>query len=335
MTMRTRLLISRRSLLRSAAASAAFTAAAPAFAQSGAWPDRNLKLIVPYPAGGSTDVLFRILAEKLKDKLGQPIVVENRPGASGNSGIDAVAKSAPDGYTIGAATVGHFAINQYLFARMPYDSEKDIVATTLTYELPNVAVVAANHVPAKTLQEFIAWAKARPNGISIGSPGPGTTPHLSGVLFAARTGVNAVHVPFRGAAQTIPAMLSGDVTFAVDNLASYVSQIEAGTMRALATTSAERWPTLPNVPTMAEAGVPNFVVTSWSAFVLPAGTPRAVINRLAAAHKEIAADPALQQRFLAAGGRLLSSTPEEAAAFAAKERTVWQEMVKISGLQPQ
>src|SRR5437588_14961 len=138
-----------------------------------------------------------------------------------------------------------------------------LIAPSLTYELPNVAVVAAAHVPAKTLQEFIAYAKARPNGISIGGPGPGTTPHLSGVLFAARTGVNAVHVPFRGAAQTIPAMLSGDVTFAVDNLASYISQIESGAMRALAVTSAQRWPTLPDVPTMAEAGLKYFIVPSW------------------------------------------------------------------------
>ena len=201
-------------------------------------------------------------------------MVENKPGASGNIGIDMVAKSPPDGYMIGGATVGHFSINQFLIAKMPFDAEKDLVAPSLTYELPNVAVVAAQHVPAKTLQEFVAWAKARPNGISIGSPGPGTSPHLSGVLFAARTGVNAVHVPFRGAAQTIPAMLSGDVTFAVDNLASYISQIESGAMRALAVTSAQRWPTLPNVPTMAEAGVKDFVVTSWAAYVVPAATPR-------------------------------------------------------------
>src|SRR5204862_1940489 len=134
-------------------------------------------------------------------------------------------------------------------AKMPYDAEKDLVAPSLTYELPNVAVVAAQHVAATTLAEFIAWAKAQPNGISIGSPGPGTTPHLSGVLFAARTGVNAVHVPFRGAAQTIPAMLAGDVDFAIDNLASYISMIESGQMSALAVTSNERWPTLPNVPT--------------------------------------------------------------------------------------
>ena len=309
----------------------------PALAQNSGtdWPSHNARLIVPYPAGGSTDVLFRILAEKLKEKFGQSFVIENRPGASGNSGIEAVAKSPPDGYTLGGATVGHFAINQYLLANMPFDAERDLVAPTLTYEQPNVAVVATKHVPAQTLQEFIAWAKARPNGISIGSPGPGTSPHLSGVLFAARTSVNAIHVPFRGAAQTIPAMLSGDVTFAVDNLASYMSQIEAGTMRALAVTSAQRWPTLPQVPTMGEAGVPDFVVTSWGAYVLPAGTPRAIIDRIAAAQKEFATDEAMQKRFLAAGARILFSTPEEAAAFAAKERAVWKEIVRISGLTPQ
>ena len=327
--------ITRRTLVHGAAASAAL-GLTPALAQNaGHWPDHPVRLVVPYPAGGSTDVLFRILAERLKDKLGQSVVVENKPGASGNIGIDQIAKSPPDGYAIGGATVGHFSINQFLIAKMPFDAEKDLVAPSLVYELPNVAVVAAQHVSAKTLQEFVAWAKARPNGISIGSPGPGTTPHLSGVLFAARTGVNAVHVPFRGAAQTIPAMLSGDVTFAVDNLASYISQIESGAMRALAVTSAQRWPTLPDVPTMAEAGVKDFIVTSWGAYVMAAGTPQAIVDKLSAAHKEIAADETLQKRFLAAGGRLLHSTPAEAKAFAAKETKMWQEVVRLSGLTPQ
>jgi tripartite-type tricarboxylate transporter receptor subunit TctC len=327
--------ISRRSFLHAAGAATALCGT-PSWAQRTArWPGHPVRLVVPYPAGGSTDVLFRILAERLQDTLGQPFVVENRAGASGNVGVDAVAKSAPDGYTIGGATVGHFSINQFLIAKMPYDAEKDLVVPSLTYELPNVAVVAVQHVPARTLGEFIAWAKARPNGISIGSPGPGTTPHLSGVLFAARTGINAIHVPFRGAAQTIPAMLAGDVNFAVDNLASYISQIESGTMRALAVTSAQRWPTLPNVPTMAEAGVPDFVVTSWAAYVVPIATPPSIVDTIATTHKEIAAEESTQRRFLTAGARLLSSTPAEAAAFAAKETTMWRELVRLSGLTPQ
>ena len=327
--------IARRALLQNVAGAIAMRATAGWAQSARTWPDRPVHLIVPYPPGGSTDVLFRILADKLKEKLGQPFVVENRPGASGNVGIDAVAKSAPDGYTIGSATIGHFSINQFLFAHMTYNAERDLVAPSLTYEMPNVAVVVAQHVPVKTLGEFIAWAKTQPNGITIGSPGPGTSPHLSGVLFAARTGINAVHVPFRGAQQTIPAMLAGDVIFAVDNLASYISHINSGTMRALAVTSASRWPTLPQVPTMEEAGVKDFVVTSWAAYAMPAATPPAIVEKISATHKEIAQDEAMQKRFLAAGARLLHSTPAEAKAFAAKETKMWEEVVRLSGLTPQ
>jgi tripartite-type tricarboxylate transporter receptor subunit TctC len=290
---------------------------------------------VPYPAGGSTDILARILADQLKEILGQPFVVENRPGAGGNLGISALVSSPPDGYTIGAATIGHFAINQYLYDRMPYDPERDIVPVSMTWELPNVAVVASQHVPARTLAEFIAWAKTRPGGITYGSPGVGTTPHLSAALFVNRAGLTGAHVPFRGAAQTIPAMLSGDVTFALDNLASYISFIEAGNMRALAVTSSERWPTLPDVPTMAEAGMPDFVVTSWAAFVVPAGTPRPIIDRLSGAMQQVVKEPALQKRFEVAGARALSSTPEQAAGLAAKERAVWKDVVRISGAKAQ
>jgi tripartite-type tricarboxylate transporter receptor subunit TctC len=327
--------IARRALLQSVAGAIVMRATAGWPQGVGTWPDHPVRLIVPYPPGGSTDILFRFLADKLKEKLGQPFIVENRPGASGNVGIDAVAKGAPDGYTIGGATIGHFSINQFLFAHMPYNAERDLVAPSLTYEMPNVAVVVAQHVPAKTLGEFIAWAKAQPNGITIGSPGPGTSPHLSGVLFAARTGINAVHVPFRGAQQTIPAMLAGDVIFAVDNLASYISHINSGTMRALAVTSASRWPTLPQVPTMEEAGVKDFVVTSWAAYALPAATPPAVVEKISTTHKEITKDEAMQKRFLGAGARLLHSTPAEAKAFAAKETKMWEEVVRLSGLTPQ
>jgi tripartite-type tricarboxylate transporter receptor subunit TctC len=324
--------VTRRAFLQTTASLTAL-AAIPAAAQS-AWPERPVRIIVPYPAGGSTDVLFRIYAEQIQSKLGQPFVIENRPGAGGNTGIDAVAKSAPDGYTLGAATIGHFAINQFLYDKMPFDPERDIVPVALTYELPNVAMVPSQHVPAKTLQEFIAWAKAR-DRITYGSPGVGTSPHLSGALFAARTGINAVHVPFRGAAQTIPAMLSGDVNFAIDNLASYISIIQSGQMRALAVTSSERWPTMPDVPTMAEAGMNDFVVTSWAAVVVPAGTPRPIVDKHSAAFRAVATDPAMKPRFLTAGAKLLSSTPEEAKAFADKERATWKEIVAIAGAKAQ
>ena len=324
--------ITRRAVLGGAAAIGALTAGR-ASAQSGAagWPDRLVRIIVPYPAGGSTDVLTRILAERLKDKVGQTWVIENRPGAGGNIGIDAVAKSDPDGYTIGSATVGHFSINQYLYARMPFDAERDIMPVSMTWELPNVAVVSSQHVPATNLQDFIAWARARENGILFGSPGVGTTPHLSGALFASRFGIKATHVPFRGAAATIPAMLAGDVTLAIDNLASYMGVIESGQMRALAVTSPARWPTLPVVPTMAEAGAPDFVVTSWAAFVVPKATPRAIVDKLSSALREISADPTVQSRFQIAGARSIGSTPEEVLALAAKERPMWQEMVRVSG----
>ena len=288
-----------------AAGTLAAVGATPAWAQRvAAWPDRPVRLIVPYPAGGSTDVLFRILAERLQDKLGQPFVVENRPGASGNVGIDAVAKSPPDGYMIGGATVGHFSINQFLIAKMPYDAEKDLVAPSLTYELPNVAVVAAQHVPAN-LSAISSYGRRRDRMASRSAVRGRAQRRISPEFCSPRwsTGLNAVHVPFRGAAQTIPAMLAGDVTFAIDNLASYMSLIEAGTMRALAVTSAQRWPTLPNVPTMAEVGVPDFVVTSWAAYVMPIATAPAIVDKLATAQKEIAAEPSTQNRFLAAGAR--------------------------------
>lgn len=331
MSLRSRML-NRRLFLQVTAASAALLATG-AQAQS-TWPDHNIRLIIPYPAGGSTDVLARILAERLKDMLHQTIVVENRPGAGGNIGISAVTTSPPDGYTIGAATVGHFAINQFLYKDMPYNPERDMIPATLTWELPNVFVVASDHVPAKTIAEFIAFAKQKTK-TNFGSPGVGTSPHLSGVMFVNRTGIDAVHVPFRGAAQTIPAMLSGDVTFAIDNLASYIPQIQSGKMRALAVTSAQRWPTLPDVPTMVEAGQKDFVVTSWAAFVVPAGTPRPIIDRLAAAMKTLAADAELQKRFQIAGARCIASTPEEAIAFAAKERAMWKDVVALSGAKPE
>jgi tripartite-type tricarboxylate transporter receptor subunit TctC len=319
--------LTRRSL---GLAAAALPLAAPALAQ-GAWPARTVRIVVPWPPGGSTDILTRMYAERLQALLGQPVIIENRPGAGGNIGIDAVAKAAPDGYTIGIASVGHFCINQFLYRQMPWDAERDLSPVALAWDLPNVAVVVPQHVPVATLAEFIAWARARPGGYTYGSPGVGSTPHLSGALFAARLGLDATHVPFRGAAQTIPTMLSGDVLFALDNLASYIPVIQDGRMRALAVTSAERWPTLPQVPTMGEAGVPEFVVTSWQGFVLPRGAPPEIVARLSQTLRAITEEPAMRQRFLDAGARIAWSTPEQLAERARRERPMWQEAVRLSG----
>ncbi|MGN6570779.1 MAG: Bug family tripartite tricarboxylate transporter substrate binding protein [Pseudolabrys sp.] len=320
--------LDRRAFLTGAAAAGlALTTGARA---DESWPTHPVRVIVPYPAGGSTDVLTRILMDRFKDMLGQNFVVENRSGAGGNIGMAVVSGSPGDGYTMGAATIGHFAINQYLYKTMPFDAAKDLIPASLTWELPNVFVVAADRVPAKTVAEFIAYAKQK-GSVTFGSPGVGTSPHLSGVLFAKNAGINATHVPFRGAAQTIPAMLAGDVTFAIDNLASYVGTIQSGQMRALAVTSEQRWPTMKDVPTMGEAGVKDFVVTSWAAFVFPKGTPRPIVDKVAATMKSIAADEAVQKRFQVAGARCISSTMEEARAYAAREAAKWKDVVALSG----
>jgi len=321
-------MIDRRRLLVSAAG--AGLALATGARADGAWPTHPVRVIVPYPPGGSTDVLTRILMDRFKDMFGQSFVVENRAGAGGNIGIAVVAGSAADGYTMGAATIGHFAINQYLYKTMPFDAERDLIPASLTWELPNVFVVAADRVPAKTVAEFVAYAKQKGH-VTFGSPGVGTSPHLSGILFSKDAGIEATHVPFRGAAQTIPAMLAGDVTFAIDNLASYIGTIQSGQMRALAVTSAERWPTLPDVPTMAEAGVKDFVVTSWAAFVFPKATPRAIVDKVAGAMKTIAADQSIQKRFQVAGARCIASTPEDARAYAQREAAKWKDVVALSG----
>jgi tripartite-type tricarboxylate transporter receptor subunit TctC len=201
----------------------------------------------------------------------------------------------------------------------------------IAWDLPNTVVVSSQHNPSRSLAEFIAWCRAKRGGFTYGSPGVGTTGHLTGALFAARIGVEGTHVPFRGAAQIIPAMLSGDLDSALDNLASYMPVITEGRMRALAVTAATRWPTLPEVPTMAEAGVTDFTVSSWQGFVFPAGTPRAAVERLGGALRRIVADQAVKDRFIRVGAEAVWSTPEEMLARAQRDRPMWQEAVRVSG----
>jgi tripartite-type tricarboxylate transporter receptor subunit TctC len=232
---------------------------------------------------------------------------------------------------MGIASVGHLVINNFLYARLPYNPARDLVPVGIAWDLPNVIVVSSQHNPSRSLADFTAWVRAKRGGFTYGSPGVGTTGHLTGALFAGRVNVEGTHVPFRGAAQIIPAMLSGDLDSALDNLASYVPVIQEGRMRALAVTSATRWPTMPDVPTMAEAGLADFVVSSWQGFVFPAGTPRVAIERVSAALRRIVADPAVKERFLRVGAEAVWSTPEDMIARAQRERPMWQEAVRISG----
>lgn len=323
-------MISRRKLIQTAVAASTGIAFQAATAQTTNWPEAPVRIIVPFTAGGASDVLTRILAEKLQAKLGQNFLVDNRTGAGGNIGMQAVRGAAADGYTIASATIGTLSINQFLFANLGYDPVRDFAYVSKIWENCNVFVVATNH-PAKTVAEFLTWAKTRSKGVNFGSAGVGTTPHLAGELFRVRTGVQAQHIPYRGAAQSMPALMAGDTDFAIDNIASYMPLIKAGKVRALAVTSVDRWPTLPEVPTMAEAGVRDFVITSWGAFVVPKGTPAAISAKLSAAVQSIASDPAVQQRFLDTGARAVASTPQETAAFAERERVKWKEIVQLSG----
>ena len=304
---------------------------APAIASAqGSWPSRPVKLIVPYPPGGATDIIARIYADGIGNALGQPVVIDNRPGASGNIGIDAVAKSN-DGHTLGAATVSNFSINQFLYRSVPYDIERDLQAVALGWEFPNIAVVAPTKVQARTLREFIDWARSKPGGITYGSTGVGTTTHLSSAMLFSRLNIEAVHVPFRGASQIQPALMSGDVDFAIDGVASYQALIEGGQMRALAVTSAERWPTVPQVPTMAEAGMDNFVVTVWGGFVAPASMPAAAVERVSQEFRKVAEGGNARALFGRVGAKAIWASPADSAARAQRERPMWRDVIEKSG----
>ncbi len=305
--------------------------AAPLPVRAQGWPTRSPRLVVGFPPGGAVDIAARFIADLLAPRLGQAVVVENRPGGSGTIGVTAVAQAAPDGYTLGAVAVNSLSIHPYLFARLPYDPERDLLPVSLAWEAPLVLVVPAAHVPARTVAELVAWAGRQRGGVSFGSSGVGTTVHLSGELFCRRAGITGVHVPFRGGAEAMTSLLRGDLGFVVDNVPTALPGIRSGVLRPLAVTSAARWPDLPEVPTMAEAGVPELVATSWGAICAPAGTDAAIVGRLSAAMRALAADPAAQERFQPTGNRLLGTTPEEASARAARERPMWRDVVRASG----
>ena len=325
---------SRRRALALAAGAAATAAAAallpaPAHAQpsdAAAWPAKPIRWVVPFPPGGAMDVIARTLGERAGRTLGQPFVIENRPGAGGNIGADAVAKSPADGYTIMITSIG-MATNKALYAKLSYDPVKDFAPISLLAVVPNVLVVNANS-PDKTVADVIAHAKREPGKLTYASAGNGTSIHLAGEVFASMAGLNLLHVPYKGSGPAVTDMLGGQVDLMFDSITSAAPHIQAGKLRALGVTSAKRSAALPNVPTIAEAGVPGYEVSPWFAVFAPAGTPAPIVQKINAALLDAMKQPDTKARFDAIGAEPIGSTPAQLATHLDKEMARWGALIK-------
>jgi len=311
------------------AAVIAIGAIAPVAAQ-GAYPTKPVRLVVPFPAGGTTDILARAVAQKLSETWGQQVIVDNRPGAGGNIGSELVAKSPPDGYTLLMGTVGTHAINPSLYAKMPYDHVKDFVPVILVAGVPNVLVVNPS-LPVNSVQELIAYAKANPNKLNFASSGNGTSIHLSGELFKTMTGVQMTHVPYKGSAPALTDLIGGQVQLMFDNLPSSLQFIKAGKLRALAVTSLARSSTLPELPTLAESGLPGFEASSWFGVLAPAGTPNDIVKKLNGEIAAWLASPDAKEKLAAQGAIAAGGTPDTFVTHIAAESAKWAKVVKASG----
>ena len=295
------------------------------------YPNRTVRIIVPFAPGGSTDVVARILADKLGTELKQSFVVENRAGAGGNIGADAVAKASPDGYTLLMGTTGVLAINKYLYKEMSFDPERDLVPVSYTSLITNILVVNPQ-VPAKTVSELVALARAKPGSFTFASSGAGSSTHLSAELFKSMAGVDILHVPYKGSSQAITDLMGGQVTMLFDNAPSSIPFVEQGKLRALAVTSTKRLPNLPDVPTLDEAGVKGYESLSWSGIMAPAGTPKRVIDKLNAAIEKILRDPDVKQRFASLGVEPVGGPPEAFSRHIRAESEKWARVVKTANI---
>jgi tripartite-type tricarboxylate transporter receptor subunit TctC len=302
--------------------------AASAAAQE--WPTRPVRFVVPYAAGGSTDILTRLLADRLGQALGQRFVVENRGGAGGNVGAAIVAKAAPDGHTIMMGGLGMFAINPFLYRTMPFDPVNDFLPVTLFVSFANVVMVHPS-VPANSIQQLAAFARANPGKLTSGSAGNGTSSHLSTELFKMMTGTRITHVPYRGSGPMLTDLLGGQILMAIDNLPAALPHIRAGRLRALGVTTARRWAATPEIPTVAEQGLPTYEATSWLAVYVPARTPASIVQRLAAATDKELKSPELAARMRSLGAEPLGGGPDVLAKFQAAETEKWGRVVKASG----
>jgi len=294
-----------------------------------AWPNRPVRFVVPFQAGGATDVIARVLAERLGNLLGQPFVVDNRAGAGGNIGAELVAKAEPDGHTILMATIGTASINHFLYSRMPFRPE-DLAPVAMAAQVAN-GIMVHKDVPATSLAELIALAKRDPGGLNYGTPGNGTSGHLSGEYLKTRAGIDITHVPFRGTGGVIPELLAGRIQVSIDNLPAYLPHIASGAVRLLAVTSRERWFSAPQTPTVQEAGISGFEAVAWFGVQAPARTPAPVVERLSAAILGVVREPEVQAKLREVGSEPRPLDPAEFARFIAAENEKWREVVRVSG----
>lgn len=319
----------RRTFVLAAAAAAVSLAPFAASAQA-QFPAKPITIIVPFSAGGTTDILARVIGQYMGRDLGQTVVVDNRAGAGGNIGGQAAARAPADGYTLFMGTVGTHAINQSLYRKMPFDPIKDFAPLSRVAMVPNL-LVANPSQPFKSVKEMIAFAKANPGKINFGSSGNGSSIHLSGELFKQMAGVDMQHVPYRGSAPAVSDLLGGQISVMFDNMPSAIPHVKGGKLRALAVTTAKRSPALPDVPTIAEAGVPGYEATSWFGLLAPAGTPAPVVAKLNASILKALADPEVKKKLAEQGAEPHGEKPEQFAAFIESETVKWGKVVKESG----
>jgi tripartite-type tricarboxylate transporter receptor subunit TctC len=324
----------KRRLTLLAGVAAALVAALPAVAQT-AWPNKPVKIVVPFAPGGTTDILARAVAPELSKAFGQPFIVENRAGAGGNLGADVVAKSPGDGYTLLMGTVGTHGINKSLYAKMPFDPQKDFAPVTLVAGVPNVMVVNAEKAKAmgiNNVNDFIKYARANPGKLNMASSGNGTSIHLAGELFKSMSGTFMLHFPYRGSSPALLDLLAGNTDVMFDNLPSSMPHIKSGKLKALAVTSAQRSAVLPELPTIEEAaGLKGFEASSWFGLLAPAGTPADVVSRIQQETAKALNVPAIKEKLLAQGAIPSGNTPQEFAKFIDSEIKKWAQVVKVSG----
>jgi len=299
-------------------------------AQAQAWPSKPIKWVVPFAPGGTTDILARTVGEKLAVALGQPVIIENKPGAGGGVGAEFTAKSAPDGYTIMGGTISTHAINASLYKSLPYDPVKDFVAITLIARVPNMLVINPS-VPAKDVKELIALLKANPGKYSFASSGNGTSQHLSGELFKSMSGTDMQHIPYKGSPPALQDVVGGQVAMTFDNITTALPLAKAGKLRALAVTTAKRSSVAPEVPTLAESGLPGFEVGSWQGVFAPAGTPPEIVKRLNAEIVKALNMPDVREKLSGLGAEIVADSPEEFSALVKAEVAKWADVVKKSG----